>query len=138
GENRVGRIMRETFGSERADGEEAYYRIWDRLPRETRDYVPLMIAAGRIVKDLPGHGFAHVVPDGPEVYDEVRVGSAVEFARLAELADVPIEALRDLNPHLVGDRAPEGADASVRVPAGAGERLASALDGAGTTRMADE
>jgi membrane-bound lytic murein transglycosylase D len=51
GENRVGRIMREATGSERASSEEDYYRIWDQLPKETRDYVPLMIAAGRIAKD---------------------------------------------------------------------------------------
>src|SRR5690606_40778560 len=50
GENRVARIMREETGSERGT-EESYYAIWDRLPKETRDYVPLMIAAARISKE---------------------------------------------------------------------------------------
>src|SRR5690606_36559817 len=39
GESRVGRIMREVTGSEKGT-EYSYYEIWDRLPRETRDYVP--------------------------------------------------------------------------------------------------
>ena len=56
GENRVGRIMREVTGSERgSDGD--YYRISNRLPKETQDYVPMIIAAGRIAKDPQKYGF---------------------------------------------------------------------------------
>lgn len=56
GENRVGRIMRQETGSERGD-EHDYYAIADRLPRETADYVPLMIAAARISKEPEKYGF---------------------------------------------------------------------------------
>lgn len=47
GENRVGRIMAEATGSERGTDED-YYRIWDQLPGETRDYIPATIALARI------------------------------------------------------------------------------------------
>ncbi len=56
GENRVGRIMREMTGSEKGTDHD-YYRISSRLPRETRDYVPMMIAAGRISKNPAKYGF---------------------------------------------------------------------------------
>jgi membrane-bound lytic murein transglycosylase D len=56
GENRVGRIMRETTGSERGTDHD-YYAIAHRLPQETRDYVPKMIAAARIAKDPAAYGF---------------------------------------------------------------------------------
>ncbi len=56
GENRVGRIMREATGSERGS-ETDYYAIAHRLPSETADYVPLMIAAARIAKDPARYGF---------------------------------------------------------------------------------
>ena len=56
GENRVGRIMREVTGSEKGS-EESYYQIAHLLPRETADYVPLMIAAARIAKDPARYGF---------------------------------------------------------------------------------
>src|SRR5688500_7227992 len=56
GENRVGRIMRETTGSERGTDAD-YYRIAKRLPAETRDYVPKMIAAARIAKEPDKYGF---------------------------------------------------------------------------------
>jgi membrane-bound lytic murein transglycosylase D len=56
GENRVGRIMVEETGSERGSDAD-YYRIWDRLPGETRDFVPVMIAAARISKEPERYGF---------------------------------------------------------------------------------
>ncbi len=56
GENRVGRIMRNVTGSERGTDAD-YYRISHLLPRETRDYVPMMIAAARISKDPAKYGF---------------------------------------------------------------------------------
>ncbi len=56
GENRVGRIMREVTGSERGTDAD-YYAIAGRLPKETRDYVPKMIAAARIAKEPARYGF---------------------------------------------------------------------------------
>jgi membrane-bound lytic murein transglycosylase D len=56
GENRVARIMREVTGSEKGTDAD-YYRISSRLPKETQDYVPMMIAAGRISKDPARYGF---------------------------------------------------------------------------------
>ena len=56
GENRVGRIIVEATGSERGTDAD-YYRIWDQLPGETRDFVPAMIAAMRIGKEPERHGF---------------------------------------------------------------------------------
>jgi membrane-bound lytic murein transglycosylase D len=56
GENRVGRIMREVTGSEKGSDQD-YYRISRLLPKETQDYVPMMIAAARIAKDPARYGF---------------------------------------------------------------------------------
>jgi membrane-bound lytic murein transglycosylase D len=56
GENRVGRIMKQVTGSEKGTDAD-YYRISKLLPRETQDYVPMMIAAGRISKEPAKYGF---------------------------------------------------------------------------------
>lgn len=56
GENRVGRIMRQVTGSEKGSDAD-YYRISKLLPKETQDYVPMMIAAARIAKDPARYGF---------------------------------------------------------------------------------
>jgi membrane-bound lytic murein transglycosylase D len=78
GENRVGRIMREVTGKERGTDAD-YYRISSRLPRETRDYVPMMIAAARISKDPAKYGF------GPD--SQRRQTAAIEVAREPRLTE---------------------------------------------------
>ena len=56
GQGRVARIMKQETG--RTKGTDAdFYRIADRLPKETRDYVPKMIAAARIGSDPAKYGF---------------------------------------------------------------------------------
>ncbi|MFW6331308.1 MAG: lytic transglycosylase domain-containing protein, partial [Gemmatimonadota bacterium] len=124
GEGRVGRIMRREFGTERATGEEAYYRIWRHLPRETRDYVPLMIAAGRIARDAEQYGFAHVVLESPGAYEEIVVKPATPLIEIARGAGTTVEAIRELNPHFKIHRTPNNRDYPVRVPVGTAERLA--------------
>jgi len=57
GENRVGRLMRQVTGSEKGTDAD-YYRISSLLPKETQNYVPMMIAAARISKDPGKYGFA--------------------------------------------------------------------------------
>jgi membrane-bound lytic murein transglycosylase D len=130
GENRVARIMREETGSERAGSEEAYYQIWDRLPDETRDYVPLMIAAARIAKEPGKYGFEHVIPLEPIQYDEIETGAGTSLSAIAEAAGVDVADIEALNPHLKGGRTPSRSY-PVRVPRGAGEQVAQALTGDG-------
>lgn len=127
GENRVGRIMREVTGSERAASEADYYRIWDRLPSETRDYVPLMIAVARIAKEPARYGFDHIVPLEPPSYAEVKAPSHTPLAALAEAADVEVKALRALNPWIRGKRTPGTDGYAVRVPAETQTRAAIVL-----------
>jgi membrane-bound lytic murein transglycosylase D len=129
GENRVGRIMKEVTGSERATSEDDYYRIWDRLPKETRDYVPLMIAAARISKDPARYGFGNVVPLEPPAFDEVRAPAHTPLARLADAAGTDVHGLKELNPWLKGTKTPKTDGYAVRVPRGSGTQVAMALDG---------
>jgi membrane-bound lytic murein transglycosylase D len=116
GENRVGRIMREVTGSERGTDDD-YYRIWDRLPRETRDYVPLMIAAARIAKDPAAYGFADVKAQAPLAFKEVVARPATPLKKLAASAGTSVQDLKRLNPHLKLDRTRNDEPMVVRVPA---------------------
>jgi membrane-bound lytic murein transglycosylase D len=56
GENRLARIMKKSFSRE-SGRDRDYYRIWDNLPGETRDYVPAIIALKRIGKEPAKYGF---------------------------------------------------------------------------------
>lgn len=116
GENRVGRIMMETFGREHAMTEADYYRIWDRLPSETRDYVPLMIAAARISKDRAAYGFDHVEPLDPIDWEEVVVPPATLLSSIADERGLTVSEIKTINPHLRIHRTPNDRDYAIRVP----------------------
>lgn len=124
GENRVGRIMLEETGSERATSEEDYYRIWDRLPSETRDYVPLMIAAARIAKDPGTYGFEHVIPNEALDIREVEVAPGTSLQAVAQTTGASLDELRFLNPHLVRGATPASGRYAVRVPTEQASQLA--------------
>jgi membrane-bound lytic murein transglycosylase D len=115
GENRIGRIMREETGRERGTDED-YYRIWSRLPRDTRDYVPAMIAAGRIAKDAAAYGFDDVEPLRPWSFKEVVAGPATPLQKFAKAVGTTVDDLKSLNPHLKLDRTRNDMDMVLRVP----------------------
>jgi membrane-bound lytic murein transglycosylase D len=117
GENRVARLMRQMTGSEKGD-ENSYYRIWDRLPRETRDYVPLMVAAARIAKEPEKYGFDRVDLAPPLAYDEVEVPAATPLAAIAAATGATVADIRKLNTHFKLDRTRNDRASTVRIPAG--------------------
>lgn len=121
GEGRVARNMREEFGRVKAHSEEDYYRVWKRLPPETRDYVPLMIAAARITKDAETYGFRPMQLERPE-WDEVVVSPATPLDELAALYETTVARIRELNPQFRIGRTPNDREYAVRLPAGALER----------------
>jgi membrane-bound lytic murein transglycosylase D len=128
GEGRIGRIMRQQYGRVHARSEQEYYRIWDRLPRETRDYVPLMIAAGRIAKDPEAFGFRPMNLE-PREWEYVTFPPATPLARIAAGTGATLAEIRDLNPQFLLDRTPNNRDYAVRLPSGSGARLATASGG---------
>lgn len=56
GQGRVARIMREVTGGTKGTDAD-FYRIAPRLPKETRDYVPKLVAAARIGAEPEKYGF---------------------------------------------------------------------------------
>ncbi len=130
GEGRVARIMRDTYGTEKAASEEAYYKIWPKLPKETRDYVPLMIAAARVAKNPEKYGFENVVPLPAQHVEEVEAVAGTPLSKIAQAAGVPVKKIEALNPQLKRERTPSDGAYPVRVPAGTTERVAMSPVGA--------
>ncbi|MGI1678126.1 MAG: LysM peptidoglycan-binding domain-containing protein [Cellvibrionaceae bacterium] len=69
-----------------------------KLPRETRAYVPQLLALSQIVQD-PNHHNVKLNPilDKP-FYKAVNVDSQIDLAKAAELAEIEIKDLSYLNP----------------------------------------
>jgi len=105
----------------RADEPDAsYWDAYDYLPRETRGYVPMFIAAARIMNDPEAYGFEPASPTPAFSYDYVAVhGSMLSLKTLARLAGTETSVLRSLNPELRRGRVPPSRDRyHLRIPLG--------------------
>jgi membrane-bound lytic murein transglycosylase D len=70
------------------------------LKRETKDYVPKLLAAAIIAKEPAKYGFADVAYLPPIEFDEVTIPSRTDLDVVARLSDESLQTLRDLNPEL--------------------------------------
>ena len=70
------------------------------LKRETKDYVPRLLAAAIIAKDPAKYGFADVAYLPPIEFDTVVIPSRTNLDLVAKVCDIPYQTLRDLNPEL--------------------------------------
>jgi membrane-bound lytic murein transglycosylase D len=127
GENRVGRIMREETGSERGR-EEDFWRIRPRLPRETREYVPLIVAAALVGKEPHKYGLDEVERILPLPTEQVEVPGGVDLGTVARAVGVSEREMRQLNPHLIRGMTPPGKGYGVRIPQGRAPMFAANFD----------
>ncbi|HEX6941059.1 MAG TPA: LysM peptidoglycan-binding domain-containing protein [Longimicrobiales bacterium] len=123
GEGRVERALRRYAGGRRGD-DALFWRIDQHLPRETRNYVPLMLAAAHIAKDPAKYGFHGLDYQEPLAFETVRVPGATSLRAVARAAGVEERMVRELNPHLLRGVTPPGRAWPVRVPVGRSEVFA--------------
>jgi len=68
------------------------------LPKETRQYVPQLLAIADVIKNAQRYGIAlKTIPNKPLV-EVIDVGSQIDISVAAELANMPIARLQNLNP----------------------------------------
>ncbi|MBX7174529.1 MAG: transglycosylase SLT domain-containing protein [Pyrinomonadaceae bacterium] len=103
-----------------------YWKIFRYLPRETRNFVPNVLATILIANDPEQYGFANIKKDAPILYELVRVPPSTTFATISKLSETPIENLANLNPELIlGVTPPE--PYIIRVPSGKGQMFADRM-----------
>jgi len=98
-----------------------FFRLYDTklLRRETKDYVPKLIAAALIAKQPERYGFK-VEKAAPIAYDSIIVPDMTGLDVLARLADTTVAAIRELNPQYLRLATPPGTRSVVRLPLGHG------------------
>jgi membrane-bound lytic murein transglycosylase D len=111
------------------NGDEAYFAMAEGsfLRRETRDYVPKLIAAALLAKEPARYGFTDLVPWSPLRYDSVEVPYAVGLDVLARLAGTGPAAMEEMNPRYFRGVTPPERGAWVRVPVGSADSVAARL-----------
>ena len=70
------------------------------LKRETKDYVPQMIAAALIAKDPEKYGFFGIEYQQPLRYEKVKVPEVTDLRFIARSCEVTLDEIKELNPEL--------------------------------------
>ena len=70
------------------------------LKRETKDYVPQMIAAALIAKEPEKYGFIGIEYQEPLRYEKVKVPEVTDLRLIAKACEVAVDDIKDLNPEL--------------------------------------
>ena len=82
----------------RAKGNADYWNIYPYLPKETRGYVPAFIAANYIMNYYCDHNICPMVTELPAKTDTVVVDKDIHMEQIAQVLNINIEHLRNLNP----------------------------------------
>jgi membrane-bound lytic murein transglycosylase D len=82
----------------RSGGKTDFWKIFPHLPRETRSYVPLFIAAAYVMTYHCEHNICPVRANFSVATDTIRVERALHFEQIADLLRMDKEAIRFYNP----------------------------------------
>jgi membrane-bound lytic murein transglycosylase D len=106
------------------------------LPRETREYVPMILAAMVIARNPAQYGFDFESQD-PTVFDKVTLPRPVDLRRVAEWTDSSIDEIQALNPELRRWTTPvRDTNYELKVPAGMADVVAARLTDAPSVDLA--
>src|SRR6266481_7334499 len=108
-----------------ADFWELYRR--NVLPKETRNYVPIIVAVTIMAKNPEQYGLDDVNLDKPIPYDAVKINYPIDLRLAAECVDATATDLQDLNPSLLRLTTPKDREFELRLPAGSREKFMSAV-----------
>ena len=103
-----------------ADFWELYHR--NALPKETQNYVPIILALTLISKDPARYGIEFEPEPGLRA-DAVKPGQAIDLRLVAETIDTDLETLRSLNPELLRLVTPPDPEFVLHLPEGTAERF---------------
>jgi membrane-bound lytic murein transglycosylase D len=111
-----GYVQRSVMHTGYADYWELYRR--NALPKETRNYVPGIIAAIIMAKNPKQYGLEDLVPDAPVVSDTVSVDYSVDLRLVADVTGASLPEIVALNPSLLRMTTPRDTGFDLHLPPG--------------------
>jgi membrane-bound lytic murein transglycosylase D len=106
-----------------------FWQLYKRnvLPKETRNYVPIIIAVTIMAKNPQQYGLEDVEADKPEPYDAVEIDYPVDLRLVAECVDASAGTLQELNPSLLRLTTPKNQEFELHLPEGSKDHYLTAI-----------
>ena len=113
----------------RRTGYADFWELYRRnvLPKETRNYVPIILAVTIMTKNLSHYGFDDVSMDEPTAFDTVTVNYPVDLRLVADCVDATPAQLQQLNPSLLRLSTPKEGRFELHLPVGTKEQYQTAI-----------
>jgi len=113
----------------RRTGYADFWELYRRnvLPKETRNYVPIILAVTIMTKNLSHYGFDDVSMDEPTASDTVTINYAVDLRLVADCVDTTPAQLQRLNPSLLRLSTPKEGAYELHLPAGTKEQYQTTI-----------
>ena len=92
------------------------------LPKQTRNYVPIIIALALVAKDPALYGI-HVDLEKPAKVETVRPGHRISLRLVADATGADLDELRELNPELLRNVTPADPRYELKLPAGMAQKF---------------
>ncbi|MGA8311094.1 MAG: transglycosylase SLT domain-containing protein [Terriglobales bacterium] len=107
-----------------------FWELYKRnvLPKETRNYVPIILAVTIMAKNPAQYGLDGIVPEQPVPYDTVKIDYSVDLRLVAQCLEVSPVTLQDLNPSLLRLTTPKDVSFELHLPVGTRERYQAAIE----------
>ena len=94
----------------RSGGKQNYWEIYSKLPRETRGYIPIFIAANYIMNYAKEHQIVPVQPSFKMLTDTIVLTTYLNFEQVSAVLNIPVAEIRQLNPQYKRDIIPAKPD----------------------------
>lgn len=109
----------------RAGGKRDFWSIYPYLPKETRNYVPIFIAANYAMTYGEEHGICKAPIEKTMLTDTILTTQRLHLHQVSQNLDIPMDELRRLNPQYSRDILPGGTPYALCLPA---EKVGAFID----------